>query len=94
MGYITNTIKAIFGKTESNEINEEKLSPEDKKLLAEMKKSDKTGEIENSFVASLRTENSKSKRTSVKSADKKEIKAKPRVNDTKAVSEEIERDER
>ena len=92
MGYITNTIKAIFGKTESNEINEEKLSPEDKKLLAEMKKLDKTGEIENSFVASLRKE--KPKRTSVKSADKKEIKAKPRVNDTKAVSEEIERDER
>lgn len=93
MGYITNTIKAIFGKTESNEINEEKLSPEDKKLLAEMKKSDKTGEIENSFLASLRKENSKSKKASIKSSDKKEIKAKPKVNDTKTVSE-IERDER
>ena len=92
MGYITNTIKAIFGRIESNEINEEKLSPEDKKILDEMKRTDKTEQIENSFIESLKKAKTKSKSAGVRIV-KNDVKTKPNVNDTKA-DKKIERDER
>lgn len=94
MGYITNTIKAIFFRgTESNEINEEKLSPEDKKILAKMKEIDKTVEIEDSFLELLKTGNKKSKNAGVGIVKNNDVKPKPKVNDTKA-DKKIERDER
>ena len=56
MGYIINTIKAIFGKTESYELDEQKLSPEERETLKKMKELDKTEKIENSFIKSLQKE--------------------------------------
>ena len=56
MGYIINTIKAIFGKTESYELDEQKLSPEERETLKKIKELDKTEKIENSFIKSLQKE--------------------------------------
>ena len=55
MGYIINTLKAIFGKSEPAEIelDEQKLLPEEKKLLEIMRRDDNTSKLENNFVQSL-----------------------------------------
>ncbi len=52
MGYFTNTLKAIFGKNESAELvlDEQKLSPEDKKLLEIMRRNDNTEKLENQLL--------------------------------------------
>jgi len=52
MGYFTKTLKTIFGKNESAELvlDEQKLSPEDKKLLEIMRRNDNTEKLENQLL--------------------------------------------
>ena len=52
MGYFRNTLEAIFGKNESAELvlDEQKLSPEDKKLLEIMRRNDNTEKLENQLL--------------------------------------------
>ena len=52
MGYFRDTLEAIFGKNESAELvlDEQKLSPEDKKLLEIMRRNDNTEKLENQLL--------------------------------------------
>lgn len=75
MGYIINTIKAIFGKTESYELDEQKLSPEEREILKNMEGSDKTEKIENSFIKSLQEE--RKRESNLKKSVRKQIEKDP-----------------
>ena len=96
MGYITKTIKAIFGKSESDElvIDEQKLSPEDRKLLEIMRRDDNTEKLENGFVQSLNAK-TKIKPITRKNTERtnENVKSQKVKNDEKS-DESDERDER
>lgn len=69
MGYIINTIKSIFGKSESAgiELDEQKLSPEEKKLLEIMRRNDNISKLENNFVQKVKpTTHEKAKNVNAK----------------------------
>ena len=88
MGYFTNTLKAIFGKNESSELvlDEQKLSPEDKKLLEIMRRNDNTEKLENKFDQPL---NPKIKIKSITRKNPEKI-----INDINTKIKDSERDER